>query len=125
MPCLPTGSIATLPEGRLPAHLEVSGLLRAVEAAGGFATVLRKGEREAGTILLVLTERGANSRLFERMPDLEGHRKWACSKAQDPENSSEFNLYLERRAHQDRDLWIVELDIANGERFVGLGPEAG
>ena len=45
---------ATRPErrldARLPAHLEVSGLLRAVEGAGGFAMVLHKGEREAGTI---------------------------------------------------------------------------
>lgn len=42
---------------RLPAHLEVAGLIRAVQAAGGFATVLNKGEREAGTILIVLTEK--------------------------------------------------------------------
>jgi hypothetical protein len=59
------------------------------------------------------------------MPDLEGHRIWTCSKVQDHENSQEFNLYLERRANQDRDLWIVELDIANGERFIGLGSESG
>ena len=38
---------------RLPAHLEVAGLIRAVEAAGGFATVIAKGERDAGTLLVV------------------------------------------------------------------------
>ncbi|MBN8501871.1 MAG: DUF1491 family protein [Sphingomonadales bacterium] len=37
---------------RIPAHLEVSGLIRSVEAAGGFATVLYRGERESGTILI-------------------------------------------------------------------------
>jgi hypothetical protein len=26
----------------------------------------------------------------------------------------------EKRAAQDNDLWIVELDIARGERFIGL-----
>lgn len=98
----------------------MSGLIRAVEAAGGNAMVLRKGEESAGTILIVLIEKGANARLFERMPDAQGHRKWTCSKAQDAENSYDFNQYLDRRAAQDRDLWIVELDIANGERFIGL-----
>ena len=109
---------------RLPAHLEVSALIRQVEDAGGFATVIRKGEREAGTILVVLTENGRNSRAYERMPQLDGTRAWHCGVNQDAENPTEFNEYLERRAGQDPDLWILELDIADGERFIGLEPPA-
>lgn len=105
---------------RLPAHLEVSALIRRVQAEGGFAAVLAKGEQEAGTILLVTTENGRNTRVFERMPQLDGSRAWTCSKEQDPENKEIFNQYLERRKSQDRDLWIVELDIAQAERLIGL-----
>lgn len=112
-------------EGRLPAHLEVAALLRQVQAAGGFATLLHKGERDAGTILVVLLENGANARLFERMPDASGTREWRVSKTEDAENKREFSEYLTRRGDQDPDLWIVELDIANGERFIGLTPPAG
>lgn len=68
---------------RLPAHLEVSGSTRAMQAAGGFATVLRKGEKEAGTILVVLTENGANSRVYERMPQADGTRAWYCARRDD------------------------------------------
>ena len=107
-------------EGRLPAHLEVSGLIRSVQAAGGFAAVLGKGEREAGTILVVTTQNGRNSRVFERMPQLDGTRQWSCSKQQDSENPQEFSEYLERRKQQDPDVWIVELDIPQAERFIGL-----
>jgi hypothetical protein len=109
-------------DARLPAHLEVSALIRQVQAQGGFAAVLAKGEREAGTILLVTTENGRNTRVFERMPQLDGSRSWTCSKQQDPENKELFNQYLERRQSQDADLWIVELDIANVERLIGLNP---
>ena len=98
----------------------MTGLIRAVEAAGGFAAVLNKGERDGGTILVVCAERGRNRRLFERMPSAEGHREWRLSHAENAENSDEFNQYLMRRRAQDPDLWIVELDIANGERFIGL-----
>ena len=105
---------------RLPAHLEVSGLLRTVEAAGGFAMVLNKGEREAGTIVVVCTENGANRRIFERMPSPHGVRKWALVQTEDIENKPKFDDYLARRQMQDRDLWIIELDIADGERFIGL-----
>lgn len=37
---------------------------------------------------------------------------------EDPENKPEFNQALMRRAARDPDLWIVELDIADGERFI-------
>ena len=83
--------------------------------------MLGKGEREAGTILVVTSENGRNARVFERMPQLDGSRVWSCSKQQDPENKQDFDQYLERRKYQDPDLWIVELDIANAERFVGDG----
>jgi hypothetical protein len=105
---------------RLPAHLEVSGLLRRVQGEGGFAMVLHKGEREAGTILVVCAEKGGNRRLFERMPSAAGHREWTISRAEDAENKFEFDEYLDRRMAQDPDLWMIELDIANGERFIGL-----
>ena len=105
---------------RLPTHIEVGGLIRAVEAAGGFATVLAKGERDAGSLLVICCARGENARLFERMPDLEGGRSWSLSREQDLENPIDFTHYWQRRSRQDPDCWIVELDIADGERFIGL-----
>nr|WP_086490885.1 DUF1491 family protein [Novosphingobium panipatense] len=116
-------------EARIPAHIEVSGLIRAVEAEGGFGTVLSKGERDAGTIMLVLLENGGNARIYERMPQIDGTRLWQCTKKHETsENPAEsldlrlaFSAYLERRGEQDRDLWIVELDVAKPERFIGLG----
>ena len=105
---------------RLPAHLEVSGLLRQVAAAGGFAAVLHKGEREAGTIVVVCAENGAARRVFERMPSADGDRDWALSKSEAVESAQLIDDYLTRRQAQDPDLWIIELDIPNGERFIGL-----
>ena len=105
---------------RLPAHVEVGGLIRLAQAEGGFASVLHKGERDAGTILLVITERGDNPRLFERAPRADGTRDWSAIHTQNIESKKQFDSYLARRQAQDPDLWIVELDIANGERLIGL-----
>jgi len=57
-------------EPRLPAHLEIAGLIRRVQAEGGFAMILQKGERDAGTILVVSAQIGQNWRVFERMTQL-------------------------------------------------------
>lgn len=104
---------------RLPAHLEVAGLIRRVAAEGGFAAVLAKGEGDAGTILLVLRDSRTNPRLYERMPHPDGTRPWTLNRTQDDENKQEFDDYLSRRSRQDGDLWIVELDVPNPERFIG------
>jgi len=105
-------------EGRLPTHLEVNGLIRRVQSAGGFATVLHKGERDAGSLAIVTSHRGTLARFWERMPQLDGSRKFIASRTQEAEKPYEFSEYLDRRARQDGDLWIVELDVADPERFI-------
>lgn len=107
---------------RLPAHIEIGGLIRSVGGVGGFATVLSKGEKDAGTLLVICCENGTNARLYERMPSADGTRIWTLSKAQDPENPHEFGEYCQRRGDQDPDCWILELDVPNGERFIDLDP---
>ena len=107
--------------GRLPAHLEVAGLIRSVESAGGFATVIRKGEREAGTILILTLGRNFDSALWERMPRPDGTRPYSIAKSQDIENPAEFSDYCDRRGRQDPDVWIVEVDVPNPERFIETG----
>lgn len=105
-------------DARLPAHLEVSGLLRAVQAAGGFGMVVAKGERDAGTIIVLCCERGTGTRAWERMPQPDGDRRWTLVKRQEPENPHDFQDWCDRRRRQDPDLWLVELDIENAERFI-------
>lgn len=96
--------------------------MRAVESQGGFATVLAKGERDAGSILVVTICRNRPARLYERMPQLDGNRRFVISREQDAENKQEFFSYLSRRRAQDADVWIIEADIVDEERFVASLP---
>ena len=108
---------------RLPAHLEITSMIRLAESKGGMATVLHKGERDAGTILLVTLFRGQEAKLFERMPQLDGTRAFVQTKSQDIEKPYEFSEYLTRRGQQDPDIWILEVDIDEAERFIALLPD--
>ncbi len=112
-------------DARLPAHLEISGMIRAVQAEGGFATVLSKGERDAGAIMIVTLDREGLARLYERMPQMDGSRPYVLSREQNPDNPLEFNEYLVKRGTQDPDLWVLELDVADPERFAALQHKAG
>lgn len=110
---------------RLPAHLEVSAMLRLVQSAGGFATVLAKGERDAGTLIIICCENGTNLRAYERMPSLDGGREWVLSKTEDPDNKQEFTEFCNRRKRQDSDLWLIECDIRGAEKLLGITPRSG
>lgn len=103
---------------RLPAHLEVAGLLRSAQADGDFGMVLHKGDRDGGTILVVLLDKQGLGTLYERLPERDGSRKWSLVKSQVTDNKSEFEDYLDRRKSQDRDVWIVELTVAKPQRFI-------
>jgi len=84
--------------------------------------VLQKGERDAGTILVLTTQNGRNTRLWERMPQLDGSRKFSCTREQDDENQREIDEYVGKRRRSDPDCWVIELDIENAERFVAPVP---
>ena len=107
---------------RLPAHLEIAALIRRTQAEGGFAAVLHKGEHDAGTLLLILVENGTNAKCYERMPAPDGSRSWHCSRQQDPADKQAFEQFIAGRIAQDRDLWVVELDVANPERLIASDP---
>jgi len=56
--------------------------------------------------------------VFERLPQADGTRRWSLAKRQDADMKQEFEAFLTRRMAQDPDLWVIELTIADGERFI-------
>ena len=112
-------------EPRIPARIEVQALLRQVQSAGGFGTVLHKGEPDSGALLVVATGPGEAPRAWERMPAIDGTRSWYCCRRAESPDFGKFSAYLERRSQQDPDVWIIELDIPQAERFIGEKGAAG
>lgn len=102
---------------RLTSGLVVNALVRRVNAAGGSAMVLAKGHAEAGAILILALERGANPRFFERGIGPDGLSALVPSGPSMFEDPGAVTDYWQRRRSRDPDLWVVELDIASAERF--------
>ncbi len=96
-----------------PASLVIPALIRQVSAAGGFATVLAKGSSFGSALLLVHRWQG-EVRAFERLPSLDGQPAWRL--AADGEEA--VARFLDRQRRFDPDLWVIELDVAELQRFV-------
>ena len=104
-------------EPRLASSVLVGALVRRAEAEGGFAAVLAKGDATAGSILVVLTEKGVKTALYERTLQSDGRYSWAASHGQAAEKAEEVPESIARRRRFDPDLWVLELDIPSIERF--------
>lgn len=100
---------------RLASSVLVTALLRRAEAQGGFGAVLARGDPTAGAVAVVLVERGAAPRLFERMLQPDGSYCWQPSGPAG--DDAAVRGQIERRRRFDPDLWVVELDVAGAERF--------
>jgi hypothetical protein len=104
--------------GRLPAHLEVSGLIRRAEADGGFAAILHRGDPQGGSLLLVVNSRGRHVACLERILSLSGGYEWRTTGPAESADPTVVPSFLAKRTRFDPDLWAVELDIADPERFI-------
>jgi hypothetical protein len=107
-------------EPRLTSEFQISAIKRLTEAEGDFATVLRKGDRISGAILLIGQIRGRDPVLFDRHASLDGVSEWQPISREIEENEAEVTAYWQKRASRDPDLWVIELDVASQERLSGL-----
>ena len=110
---------------RLPAGLEAASIVRRAESAGDFATVLRRGDPDRGSIVLVVTSRGRHFAILERMLGAGGVYCWNRAGTSDSSGFAEVAAFLQKRARFDPDSWAIELDIANPERFIAETTAAG
>ena len=104
-------------EARIAASVLAGALIRKAEGEGGFGAVLAKGDATAGSILVILLERGGNPRLFERLLQPDGRYAWQEGASQQIENQRDVPGFIARRRRFDPDSWIIELDIPSVERF--------
>jgi hypothetical protein len=79
---------------------------------------MRKGDPYRGSILFLVSSRGRHVACLERVLNLDGSYQWQAVGPADSASSAEIADFLARRARFDEDMWAVELDIADPERFI-------
>ncbi|GAA4750605.1 hypothetical protein GCM10023264_16430 [Sphingomonas daechungensis] len=99
---------------RLPAHVEVSAIMRRVEAEGGFATMLRRGDPDRGAVVLYIQKRGDFCGILERELGPNFTYDWVFK----TDGSETLGDLIARKSRFDPDFWLIELDVAEPERFI-------
>ena len=79
---------------------------------------MKKGDEQSGSLLIFVSSRGTHVACLERVLGPDGGYRWERGGPADSASSIEIADFLARRARFDGDLWAIELDIAEPERFV-------
>jgi len=104
--------------GQLPARLEATALMRQVQSQGGFATIIKHGDDDRGALILLIAERGLPKALIERRMGPDFEYRWAVVTTVDMTDPERFRESTEKLQLSDPDCWLIELDVADAERFV-------
>ena len=80
--------------------------------------MIRKGDEERGSLLLMVSSRGVHHAALERVLAIDGAYSWQAVGPSESAGSMELADFLARRARFDEDSWVIELDIADPERFI-------
>ncbi len=101
-------------EPRLKTKLAVQALIRRAEVAGLSALVLRKGDEDAGAVMLVVDRFAAGSRLYDRARDGDGRLTWTPADGGALLDPEALQSRLDKALRRDPDLWLVTVEDPRG-----------
>ena len=96
-------------EPRVKAKLWVQMALRLGDIEGRPGAVLRRGDADAGGVIVVLRGRGGLVALSQVRAGA-GDVSWMRSTGADPVDQQTIDAYVERQVVRDPDLWVIEFD---------------
>ena len=101
----------------LSSDLWVSALIRRAQIEGAYATVVKKGDDRAGSVIVKAYDTSTRTaRLFTEAFGTDGDRVWIQPETSDSE--TELGAYIARQRGYDPDLWVVEIEDRQGRHFI-------
>jgi hypothetical protein len=102
---------------RLISAIQVKAIIRRAELAGAHAFLVRRGQEEAGALFLKLSRLDGSFTILNQARRGDGELVWTRPLGGSA-NESAVNAYLEKQLRFDPDLWILEIEDAQGRAFV-------
>ncbi len=96
-------------EPRVKAGLWVQAALRLGNAAGRYGAVLRRGDQDAGGVLVVLRGSGG-LQVLSQVRAANGEMGWLRATGAAAVDQEAADAYVARQVRVDPDLWVLEFE---------------
>ncbi len=94
---------------RVKAGIWVQMALRMGDADGRPGAVLRKGDPDAGGVLVVL-HAGHGMSVLSQVRATDGEAAWMRATGAEPVDQAAVDAYVARQVRYDPDIWVVEFE---------------
>jgi hypothetical protein len=95
---------------RLKTAIWVQAQIRICDLSAIPIMVLKRGDPDAGTVILKINRRDRTCEVLSQIRDLDGAMKWMRASGSAPVPEAEADPLIERRRKRDPDLWVIEID---------------
>jgi hypothetical protein len=93
----------------------VSAQVRLCDRAFIPATVVRRGDPDAGTVLLKLNRFEAGVTVYTQASSMGGEAPlWSRGTGPSPVTEAEADAYIARQVQRDPDVWVLEIEDRKG-----------
>ena len=102
---------------RLKTEIWVQALIMRASVGGAMATVLNRGDKDAGDCLVRVNNLDGSSSLFSPILGPEGQRIWQ-ERVESGTDNQTIDTLIEQDLRIDPDLWVVEIEDRLGRHFL-------
>jgi hypothetical protein len=102
---------------RVKTEIMVNAWLRETQSKGQFATIVRKGDGDAGLVAFKVYAQGNNARVFLETRDFDGNQAFR-ELTDGLMMEADADERLQKQVKFDPDLWIVEIENRDGVFFL-------
>ena len=99
----------------LTTGLWVSAQVRICDRAFIPATVVRRGDPDAGTVLLKLNRFEHGVTVYTQATSMTDEPAWTSGTGPTPVSEAEADAYIERQVKYDPDVWVLEIEDRRGQ----------
>ncbi|HLJ63776.1 MAG TPA: DUF1491 family protein [Stellaceae bacterium] len=105
------------PEPRLKTGLLVQAALRLANAQSIAMVVVRRGDADAGTLLVKVNRREFGVMVLTQVRTAQGEPAWLRATGPAPIEEAAADAYITRQIARDPDLWVIEIDDREGRQL--------
>lgn len=101
----------------LKSKIWVEALLRRAHSVFAAAYVIRRGDEDAGAVLVKVADMSGKADLYVPSRNAAGDRIWIVH-FDEHKTEAEVDAYCNRRCENDPDLWVVEIEDPKRRHFL-------